>query len=99
MATKIPEYKLEAVPMSDEAREAQGFKWADDEVGTRHRLGGEPDFIQQANWPSCPACRERMAFYGQLDSIGDKVMIADCGMIYVFICFDCNETTSFVQSS
>jgi len=39
-----------------------------------------------------------MTFYGQLDSVGDAVCLADCGMIYVFVCFDCYETKSVLQS-
>ncbi len=32
-----------------------------------------------------------MTFYGQLDSLNDDYIIADCGLIATFICFDCNE--------
>jgi hypothetical protein len=39
-----------------------------------------------------------MKFYGQLDSIGDDVTLADVGMIYVFVCFDCFTTRSVLQS-
>lgn len=39
-----------------------------------------------------------MTFYGQLDSIGDEYVLADCGMIYVFVCFDCFTTKSFIHS-
>ena len=28
-----------------------------------------------------------MTYYAQLDSINDEFCIADCGMIYVFVCF------------
>jgi hypothetical protein len=37
-------------------------------------------------------------FYGQLDSINDDFCLADCGIIYVFVCFDCYKTTSFIHS-
>ena len=40
-----------------------------------------------------------MTFYGQLDSINDEICLADCGMIYVFVCFDCFETKSIFQTS
>jgi hypothetical protein len=56
-------------------------------AGTRHQLGGEPQFLRKQLWPECPQCRERMTFYGQLDSVNDDICIADCGMIYVFILF------------
>jgi hypothetical protein len=40
----------------------------------------------------------KMTFYAQLDSINDDICIADCGMIQVFLCFDCFATKSVVQS-
>ncbi len=95
---KIPPFKLVAEPMDEEAQTLPKFKWAPDGVGTRHQLGGTPEFIQQENWPKCSSCSKIMTFYAQLDSINDEFQIADCGMIYVFICFDCNETTSIIQS-
>ncbi|HUX80201.1 MAG TPA: hypothetical protein VMW10_10740 [Alphaproteobacteria bacterium] len=94
----IPSFKLIPKPMDEEARSLPKFKWAPDKVGTRHQLGGSPDFIQQESWPKCSSCSVKMSFYGQLDSINDEFQIADCGMIYVFICFDCNETISIIQS-
>ena len=70
--------------------------WED--IGMRHRLGGEPEFIQDVAWPECVSCRQRMTFYGQLDSINDEFNLADCGLIYVFVCFGCFETKSILQS-
>jgi hypothetical protein len=29
-----------------------------------------------------------MTFYAQLDSVGDDFVVADCGRVYVFVCFD-----------
>ena len=93
----IPEIKLVPDPQTEEANQAIGFQW-NDEAGTRHKLGGKPEFIQDEKWPACKACRERMTFYAQLDSIGDNYCLADCGMIYVFVCFGCFETKSILQS-
>lgn len=93
---KIPEIKLIPNPETTEAKEAIGFKY-NDEVGNGHKLGGEPDFIQgDDDWPKC--CGSKMTFYAQLDSIGDNYSIADCGMVYVFVCFDCFNSASIVQS-
>jgi len=39
-----------------------------------------------------------MTFYGQLDSINDEFNLADCGLIYVFVCFGCFETKSILQT-
>jgi hypothetical protein len=96
--SKIPEIPLKPDPKTSKARAAVGFKW-NEEAGKRHKLGGKPDWIQRRNQsPACPDCGKKMTFYGQLDSIGDEVAIADCGMIYVFVCFGCFETTSVLQS-
>jgi hypothetical protein len=94
---KIPEIPLVPAPETDEARAAVGYKW-NDFAGKRHRLGGEPMWAQSPDHPSCPGCRELMTFYGQLDSIGDDYDLADCGLIYVFVCFDCFETACRLQS-
>jgi hypothetical protein len=95
----IPKFSLKPIPMDDNARQLQPFQWASPEVGNRHQLGGTPSFLQKANIPTCPICRKEMTFYAQLDSINDEFIIADCGMIYVFVCFDCNSVVSFIQSS
>lgn len=94
----IPPFKLVPEPLNDDARNVPRFRWAGKEMGARHQLGGEPRFLQDASWPTCPNGHGRMVFYGQLDSMSDEICIADCGMIYVFICFDCYDTASFVQS-
>jgi len=94
----IPPFKLVPEPLNEEAKKLPKFKWAGDEIGTRHQLGGTPQFIQQEDFPFCPECEDQMTFYGQLDSINDDYCIADCGMIYVFVCLDCNETKSIIQS-
>ena len=92
---RIPEIRLRPDPETEEAKAALGFRWAGEDIGKRHKLGGEPDFVQAAEWPRC--CGNLMTFYGQLDSIGDEIVIADCGLIYVFICFDCYEAKAVVQ--
>jgi len=95
----IPPFRLIPDPISDEARQLPKFKWAGEGVGSRHRLGGSPAFLQQPEWPNCPSCISPMTFYAQLDSINDEYCIADCGMIYVFACLDCNETAAILQSN
>ncbi len=95
---ELPEYHLKAVPMDEDAKKAMGFEWADTSVGRRHKIGGKPSFIQHPAIPHCSSCGEEMTFYGQLDSIGDSLCLADCGIIYVFVCFDCYQTASFIQS-
>ena len=94
----IPEIPLAMQPESDAARAVVGFKWADAGIGTRSKLGGSPDWLQGDRTPSC-SCGTPMSFYGQLDSIGDAICIADCGMIYVFVCFGCLHSQTVLQSA
>ncbi len=99
---KIPEIKLVLNPETNEAKNALGFKWAGQDsegrtVGERNKIGGKPDWLQYDETPSCE-CGKEMVFYGQFDSLGDDICLADCGMIYVFVCADCLTTESILQS-
>ena len=83
-------------------------------LGIRSKLGGEPDWEQVDEVPSCEACEQPMTFIAQIDSVehdadhnphaidclsdDQQYMFADVGMIYVFMCFDCMETKSVLQS-
>jgi len=96
---KIPEIWLRPEPTTPEGQNALGFRWASEDVGKRHKLGGDPQWLSASDWPSCTDCRQPMTFYGQFDSIGDDFALADCGMIYVFVCFDCFTTSSLLQTS
>jgi hypothetical protein len=95
----IPPFKLALVPLNEEAKNLEKFKWADEGVGDRNKLGGAADFLQGAEYPECDSCGGRMNFYAQLDSLNDEFIIADCGMIYVFVCFECIETKAIIQSN
>jgi len=74
------------------------FKWAGQNIGFRNKIGGKPESINNDDFPICDSCKRKMTFYGQLDSVSDDVIIADCGLISVFICFDCLETKSIITS-
>jgi len=39
-----------------------------------------------------------MTFYGQFDSVNDDYSVADAGLIYVYLCFDCFEAAALVDS-
>lgn len=94
---KIPPVPLIPNPETEEAKAAVGFKWAGEPIGRRHRIGGEPEWLQYEEVPNC-SCGKQMSFYAQLDSLGDKHCLGDCGMIYVFVCWECLETKSVLQS-
>jgi hypothetical protein len=93
----IPPFQLVPKPLDEAAKRLPKFRWASKEVGTRHQLGGKPDWIQDDETPDCELCEKPMTFYGQLDSINDDFIIGDCGMLYVFYCFDCMEAQVVVQ--
>jgi uncharacterized protein YwqG len=95
---KIPRIKLK-LELTDESDNIQlGFKMAPESVGKRFQLGGEPFWIQDGEEIKCDSCKIEMTFYGQLDSINDDIIIGDCGMVYVFICFNCLESKSIIQT-
>ena len=97
----IPPFKLIPEPINEVAANMPGFEWADEDIGRRHQLGGSPTFLQPkaACYPVCKECKQEMTFYAQIDSINDEFCIADCGMIYLFLCFECNTVESYIQSS
>lgn len=94
----LPEYDIDLIPRTKAAEDARGYKWAEPDMGHRFKIGGTPDGLEQEEIPACPSCQEPMSFYAQLDGIGDDYDLADCGMIYVFCCFGCFETASFLKS-
>ena len=94
----LPEFALILEPRSPDATSRSGFKWVSGAIGKRHKLGGQPDFIQGREWPTCPECAEEMSFIAQIDSLNDEFCFVDCGMIFVFYCFECEESHASVQS-
>jgi uncharacterized protein len=94
----LPAFQIRLEPLSDEAAGLH-FKWASSEIGTRHKFGGDPDLLDPNAWPTCQACRKRMTFIAQLDSVGDELVFADVGMVYVFYCFDCGEAGAILRST
>ena len=96
---EIPPFRLVPEPLTPEAAALPGFKWAAPEVGKRHRLGGKPESLQASTQPTCSECGEPMTFYGQLDSINDDYCLADAGLVYVFVCFDCVTAQAVIDSA
>lgn len=85
---KIPKIKLQPQPETEEAKAAIGYKW-NEVAGTRHFLGGQPEELEEKDYPTCDECSRKMSFYAQIDSIGDNFDLADCMVIHNFVCFDC----------
>jgi hypothetical protein len=95
---KIPTIKLELKRTKESENLKLGFEWAYKQIGNRWKIGGEPDWIQSSPKIICNECNQEMTFYAQLDSINDEIMIKDCGLIFVFVCFNCFVVKSFIQS-
>jgi hypothetical protein len=95
---ELPEIKLFRPTATEQAFEHAGNDIFGRPVGHRNKLGGQPDWLQAGyEAPACSQCRKAMTFYGQLDSIDEHANIADCGMIYVFLCFDCFQADAIAM--
>jgi hypothetical protein len=94
----IPEIPLRMVPVSSKAKALVAGTFGYQEAGDRHKLGGNPDWVQDDETPECPECLEPMEFYGQLDHLGSVESLKD-GMIFVFLCRDCHTTEALLQYS
>lgn len=93
----IPEYRLELRNMDGSPVTTKRFKWASPEIGNRSKIGGNPDPLCGER-PGCPSCKKEMSFYAQIDSLDDANVIGDCGMLFVFFCFDCGQVETIVRS-
>ena len=105
---RLREYRIsfEPVPTGQKAIDPSA-------EGLRSKLGGDPDWVQGDERPDCPACGGRMMFIGQLDSMEhdspknphridclsdqQQFVFGDVGMIYVFLCENCNEASAVMQ--
>ncbi len=92
---KIPETQLVPCPKSVWAKLA--VVWHQAIAHPIHKIGGEPDWIQDDETPEC--CGRPTMFYGQLGSLGGKYDLIDNGIIYVFICRKCLKTHAVFQFS
>ena len=108
----LPEYQvsLSRVPKREKALPN---KLTSDHLGLRTKLGGEPNWDEYDERPTCAGCDKPMSFVAQIDSIehdypnnpnrvdcfskDQKWMFGDVGMIYVFFCFNCLEAEAVVQ--
>ena len=109
MPERLREYRMlfERVP---EGKRAVNRK----ALGRRSKLGGSPTWEQGDETPRCPSCTERMTFLAQIDSIehddpanphridclsdDQQYLFGDVGLVYVFLCLDCGEGATVVQS-
>ncbi len=67
-----------------------------------NRIGGQPSWIQDAEYESCPKCDKTMKFLVQLDSElptedHDEWLWGSGGILYVLWCDDCKISTTLLQ--
>lgn len=67
-----------------------------------NRFGGEPCWIQNADYPNCPRCETTMRFLAQLDSDlptsdGGEWLWGSGGICYMFWCFECRISAALWQ--
>lgn len=61
------------------------------------QIGGHPSWVQDADFPHCPCCAQRMRFIGQLDW-ADFDQYGE-GIFYMFICTEDRMTATLYQQS
>ena len=64
--------------------------------GSASQIGGQPNWVQDAQYPKCPDCGQSMHFLAQLDN-GD--FPSHEGIHYAFLCADCRVTATHYQQS
>ena len=68
-----------------------------------NRLGGEPTWIQNPEYPRCPGCADTMRFVLQLDSLHFTTGLTwewgSDGIVYVFWCTACSMSATLWQST
>lgn len=69
--------------------------WGIPEVHSQ--VGGHPTWIQDSEYPGCPACSQRMPFLAQL-AVEDFNDPGE-GIYYAFACPDCRTTATVYQQS
>ena len=100
------EYRVKIVP-ADESEPV-----GNNDLGRRTKFGGVPNEIQGGqSGITCPSCRKKMSFVGQIDSFefdgrdnpnrrdafDTQFMFGDVGLIYVWFCFDCRESLATME--
>lgn len=61
------------------------------------KLGGMPAWIQSAEYPICPKCKNKMKFIGQI-SMEDFEEYGE-GIYYIFLCEDCHIASTTYQQT
>lgn len=60
------------------------------------QVGGHPSWEQDAEYPRCPSCQQRMAFIAQLSN--EDFEVAE-GIYYAFLCRPCQTAATHYQQT
>jgi hypothetical protein len=106
LATRKPEFPAVALPETNVMLVATRPRWRRQDWAMSNsrenlnRVGGEPTWIQNADYPQCPSCSETMLFVAQLDSLdfGESEWLwGSGGILYVFGCARCVVSATLWQ--
>jgi hypothetical protein len=61
------------------------------------QIGGLPTWVQDAEYPDCPDCSQKMFFIGQISNEDFDPLME--GIQYCFVCQQCNVTATNYQQS
>jgi hypothetical protein len=92
---RLPQRRLALGPRRASPYEALGGYI--DERSDLSQIGGYPEWIQDAHYPTCPGCQRSMRFVGQLANA--EIEPYDEGMFYAFLCLDCRKATTVYQQT
>jgi hypothetical protein len=88
---KFSESDLEACALSLTPLKGTG------NTNLKSKLGGMPTWVQNDGTPECCMCGQGMKFVVQLANC-PQISFADAGMLYAFVCPDCNVAATLIQS-
>jgi hypothetical protein len=107
LTTQQPQFPQEALPETTVTirRSPQRWRlqdWAHSNGRENlNRVGGEPTWIQSAEFPTCPGCRRTMRFLLQFDSLhiegGPSWLWGSGGILYAFWCDRCSLSATLWQ--
>jgi hypothetical protein len=75
----------------------EGAKWSILPGVAFSQVGGLPTWIQDAEYPTCPDCSQKMPFIGQISN--EDFMEYGEGIYYAFRCPQCNVSATCYQQT
>lgn len=106
-AVQDPEFFTDPLPQADVALVPTKARWrwqdwaVSNGLENLNRVGGEPTWIQGADYPTCDSCAKTMTFLAQLDSLDfadhGEWLWGSGGVAYIFWCDHCRHSATTWQ--